>query len=110
MPAYTRNMIQRATYWPKTGVDAFGLPTFGAPVSLMCRWQDKAELVRTPEGREVVSASVVYPAQALVVGGWLALGTHVETDPRAVAEASEIISVGSSPDLAGTTTLYKAWL
>ncbi len=110
MPAYTRNMNQLATYWPKTGVDVFGLPTFGAPVSIACRWQDKAELVRTPNGREVVSSSVVYPNQALVVGGWLAPGTFVTVNPRAEADAHEIISTGSSPDLAGTTILYKAWL
>jgi hypothetical protein len=110
MPAYTRNMNQLATYWPKTGTDVFGLPTFGAPVELLCRWQDRADLVRTPDGREVVSSSVIYPAQPLLVGGWLALGNHVAADPRAVAEASEIISVGSSPDLASTTVLYKAWL
>lgn len=111
MPAYTRNMNQICTYWAKSGVDVYGKPTYAAPVTLACRWEDKSELVRTPDGREVVSSSIVYPAGELVVGSWLALGDQTSTaTPAEYGDAHEIIARGKSPDLRATTILYKAWL
>lgn len=111
MADYTDDMPHTATYWALTGVDGFNKPTYANPVTLACRWQNKAELVRTPEGREVVSASVIYPEYEVLVGGCLALGDQTATaDPQTLAAANEIISVGSSPDLDDDYTLWKAWL
>lgn len=111
MAYYTDDMNQVATYWAPLGLDAFGKPTYSAPITIACRWQDKVDLVRDANGRQVVSMAIVYPAQPVRPQGWMALGDLTATaDPRNVSAASEIIAVGSSPDLDEDLILLKAWL
>lgn len=93
---YTHNMPQTATYQPPVGQNGFGDPQFGAAVDVLCRWQDKADLFRDAQGREVVSSAVVYVAQVVEVGGLL--------------DGREIRNVALSPSLDGVTQLVKAWL
>lgn len=90
----------------------YGNPAIAAPVTLACRWQDKVDLIRTPDGREVVSASVVYPEYALDVEGWAALGDQTATtDPQTLPGAYQVLNVGQSPDLLNPAiVLHKAWL
>lgn len=103
---------QVCTYWAPGGYDLYGNPSVAAPVALACRWQDKTDLIRTPDGREVVSASVVYPEYALTVQGWAALGDQTATpDPQTLPGAYQVLNVGQSPDLDDPTlVLHKAWL
>lgn len=108
MPNYTRNMNQVATYWPPGSNDGSGGTTFGAPTTVKCRWQNKADRVRTPDGDEFVSSAVVYPDEPLERGGYLALGLSFASDPRGVGLI--IQQVGDSPNLAGGVTLNKVWL
>jgi len=108
--AYTRNMNQALTYWPPDGVDAFGGRTFGAPQEITGRWQTKRDLFRDPDGRELVSSTVVYTDQEVEVRGYLYLGTSAASDPTTVDGAREIRNVGLSPSLDATQTLHKAWL
>lgn len=110
MALYTDDMNQTATYWAPGALDAYGTPGFGSPVTLACRWQGKTDLIRTPDGREVVSSSVVYPEYELATGGWLYLGTSVAADPRLVEGAYEVLNVGHSRDLDDDLILWKAWL
>lgn len=102
---------QTATYWAPGAYDAFGQPALVAPAQLACRWQSKTDLIRTPQGREVVSSAVVYPASAIVTGGWMYLGASVAADPRVLAGAYEVLNVGASPDLDDETLIsHRAWL
>ncbi|MCE8418555.1 hypothetical protein [Rhodovulum sulfidophilum] len=105
MAVYTRGLTQAATYFPPAGVNGFGDPQHGAPVAVVCRWQDKAVLFRDEQGREVTSEAVVYVSQAVEVGGRIGLGAL--TDP---AKAREIRQAGSSPSLRGGTEIITAWL
>ncbi len=105
MAFYTRNMTQDATYFPPAGQDAFGNLAFGSGVAVKCRWQDKADLFRDAEGREVMSSAIVYVAQAVTIGGRLGLGTVASA-----SDAKEIRNAGESPSLDGRQTLVKAWL
>lgn len=107
MTPYARNMNQAATYWAPGANDGFGGVAAGAAVAILCRWQDKADLFRSPEGQELVSNAVVYVDRELAVKGKLALGTHVGTPP---ASAKEIRQTGSSPSLNAGETLLKVWL
>lgn len=102
---YTRNLRQDATYFPSEGTNGFGDPLFGDPVAVKVRWQDKAELFRDTQAREVVSSAIVYVSQEVEVGGRLGLGTL--TDPN---DAREIRQRGTSPDLRNDKVLVKAWL
>ena len=110
MNPYTRNMIQDATYWPPGANDGFGGTSYGAPVGIKCRWQDKAELFRDSEGQELTSSAVVYPDRELEVKGYLFEGTTSEADPLSVEGARQVLQAGKSPALKGSKVLHKVWL
>ena len=101
-------MPQAATYWPPGSNDGFGGRGVLAPVAIACRWQEDAQLFRTPEGREAVSRAVVYTSQPVALGGFLLLGESVADVLPAGAE--EIRQVGISPSLDGSEALHKAWV
>lgn len=101
---YSRNMTQAATYYPPAGQNGFGDVSFGGGQSVMTRWQDKAELFRDEQGREVMSSAVVYVNQRCAIGG------KIGKDSAAVDDAREIRQVGISPSLRGDTELVKLWL
>lgn len=104
MTIYTRNMTQDATYYPPDGQDGFGDLSFGAGQAVKVRWQDKAELFRDTQAREVMSSAVVYVNQLCEIGGKIGLGS------AAVEDAREIRQAGQSPSLKGNQTLVKLWL
>jgi hypothetical protein len=105
---YTSNMPQCATYWPPGGNDGMGGKRLGPPQQLACRWQDVAQLFRTPEGVEVVSQAVVYTSQPVANGGRLLLG-HSEARVPPVT-SKEVRQVNVSPSLDGAVALHKAFL
>lgn len=107
MTPRTDDMNQAATYWAPGANDGFGGVAYGAATAIKCRWQDKADLFRSPEGQELVANSVVYVDRALAIGGRLALGTFVGAPP---AGAGEVRQAGSSPALDADETLLKVWL
>lgn len=111
MTPETRNMKQVATYWAPLANDGFGGMTFDSPITILCRWQNVAQLFRDTHGREVTSSSIVYPNQELEVRGYLALGDQTATpDPRSLVDAEEIRQVGQSPSLDAVRVLYKAFI
>ena len=101
---YARNMTQAATYYPPTGQDGFGNLSFGPGEAVKVRWQDKADLFRDAQGREVVSSAIVYVDQDCAIGGKIGLGS------ASLNEAREIRNVGRTPGLKGQRTLIKLWL
>lgn len=104
MAIYSRNMTQPATYFPPAGQNGFGDLAYGAAQSVMVRWQDKAELFRDTEAREVMSSAVVYVDQDCEIGGKIGLGSAT------VTEAREIRQLGRTPSLKGDDELVKLWL
>lgn len=110
MPNYTRHMKQTATYWAPGSNDGFGGVSFSAPIQVSCRWQDKAELFRDAQSRELTSSTIVYPASPLERQGYLYLGISTEANPHNVDGTKEIRQIGSSPSLGNTETLNKVWL
>ena len=59
---------QTVTIAPRTAVDSYGQPTYGAAVSYRVRVEGKRRLVRDDQGNEVVSTHAVYFALAPAVG------------------------------------------
>lgn len=110
MTPYTRNMTQVATYWPPGANDGFGGVSYGAPVAIKCRWQDKAELFRDAEGQELTSSAVVYVDRPLEAKGYLFEGDSTDADPLSVDGAREVRQIGKSPSLKGSRVLHKVWL
>lgn len=107
---YTRNMNQEATYWSPGQNDGMGGLVYGAPVLVRCRWQDRVTLVRNAQGAEVPSRSVIYVDRKLEPQGMLLEGDHTGVEDPLSVRASEILSVGSSPNLRATQELHKVWL
>ena len=106
--AYAENMTEALTYWAPMGNDGYGGVTYGNPVSLTGRWQDKRVLFRDAQGREVVSDAVVYVDQVLELAGKLYRGTSAALNP--VSDAKEIRDVQQSPGLDGAEVLHKVLL
>lgn len=105
---------QRAVYWPPLAPDKHGGPTWGTPVELRVRWEDKVKRKVGPEGEVVVLDSTVYTASDVEVGGMLMLGvldsTVVTDDPRANAHVGEILSFEKVPNLKAKEFLRTALL
>ncbi|GMA22283.1 hypothetical protein GCM10025864_44480 [Luteimicrobium album] len=51
--------VHTVTLTPKTGDSGYG-PTFGTPTDVACFVDDTVQLVRAPDGEQVVSSSTVY--------------------------------------------------
>jgi hypothetical protein len=108
---YQRNLNQIATYFPPGQPDGFGGVAFGVPIAIKCRWQNKADVFRNPQGDELTSSAVVYVDRLLEPKGALILGDLTgEETPFDVSGASFIGNIGRSPSLNAATELIKAWL
>jgi hypothetical protein len=92
---------QSITYWPKSGQNDFGEETFGSPILLSARWEDRNEQVRLPSGEEIVSKSVVFipQATAVTIGSRLAKGDHTAVVNPEEAWAREIQAILEVPSL-----------
>lgn len=104
MAIYSRNMTQTATYYPPAGQNGFGDLAYGSAEPVLVRWQDKAELFRDTQAREVMSSAVVYVDQVCEIGGKIGLGSAT------ITEAREIRQLGRTPSLKGDQELVKLWL
>lgn len=114
MALYTEDMHQTATYWPPGTNDFDGGQDYSAvmPITISCRWEDKAILFRDATGREVVSDAIVYVGGEVVIGGHLALGDvgAILGDHPHDFDAKEIRSLVRSPDLDTDEELLKVIL
>jgi len=104
---YANHMKQQLTYWAPLSKNQYNETTFSAPVTVICRWQDKAVLFRNSDGQEVISSAVIYPVQPLELKGYVKKGVHADLEPLGLAGAFEIRWSGDSPNLSGTITLNK---
>lgn len=110
----TRRMTQTATYWKPATDDGLGNLTFPAPVLFApptgVRWEQRQELFRDTESREVMSQAVVYVPEPLEIRGYLVEGDFLSTsDPRDVG-GREIRQHYTVPNLRGSEQLSKVWL
>lgn len=110
MPNFEQNMRQTVTYWQSLGSDLFDKRTYAAPVTLPCRWEDKAELFKDYHGNEVTSRSKVFLSSDVKLSGYLYLGTSTAADPLTLVDAYEIMQVVRLPDLRNLKTLYVVFI
>ena len=106
------NMRQDVTYWPVTGSDGFGGFTFGSPVLLKGRWEEKQELFMTSTNEEVLSQDIVYLLSDVDIGDFLALGDFVLStpDPTNLKDAKRVRQRNRSTDLRSLVALRKVYL
>ncbi len=107
---YESMLTQIGTYWAPATLDLYGNSSYGAPRSIICRWEDKQELFITAGGEEKRSQAKVFVNIDLEEGGYLYLGTSVVLDPRQVPEARIIQKFEKIPDTEGEEYERVAWL
>lgn len=102
---------QTATYWAPATPNEYNEQTFGSPVSLNVRWEEKTELFISRDiGKEQKSHSVVYTKTDVLENGFLYLGTSVSATPRAVDKAFLIRRFDKISSLNGNRYTRKIWL
>jgi len=106
-------MKQDVTHWPVTGSDGYSGFTFGPPIELKGRWEEKGEMFLTEENEEVVSKAVVYLGADVDVGDYLAEGKHALIPvPTALSNprAYRVRQRAKITDLRNLQCLRKAYL
>jgi len=104
---YARNMPDKCTYWTPGVPDGFGGVSYGAPVTVKCRWQDTQQLAIDSDGEQFTTQSIVYPAADVPLKAMLAKGVSVSATP---VGAHEVRNVGSTHNLSGSKTITKVML
>lgn len=108
---------QTALYWECTGNDGFGGVTVDDVVELRVYWMEKQEqFIDAGTGDAVLSKSVVYPGQDLVLMSYMKLGTLTNLDSDAMdnpLNAEDVFQIrgwNKIPDMSGQNFLRKAML
>lgn len=104
---------QDAVYWPLTGFDAYGKPTYGEAQEIKVRWEDTQEEFVDAQGTKQVSRAKVYVGEDMAPGSMLILGvlssTLDEDDPRA-SGALEVKSFAKLPNMKATEFLRTVFV
>jgi len=112
---FNRACVQTAVYWGDPSDDGYGGKTFGSgyPEEILCRWENRKQLITNAQGKEIVSMARVYVLQDLDEEGWLFLGSlddldsDEEEDPRKVDGAFEIKQFSKSPEYRSTDKFVR---
>ena len=96
---------QVATVWTATP-NGFGGYTYSAPIPVMCRWEERSELL---PGSSEMAKAVVYLDTEVSPEDYIILGASTSSTPH-TAGASRIRVFKKVPDLRNLETLKKVWL
>ena len=108
--SFVSSLNQDVTHWPITGSDGYGGFTFGTPVLLAGRWEQKQELFINQDMEEILSSAVVYLNTDLEIGDYVIEGDETTTaDPTTLA-SKRIRGLNKITDLRAITALRKLWL
>jgi hypothetical protein len=105
----TFGLRQDITKWSTTP-DSFGGYSFGAPVALKGRWEDRVEIFRNPTGEEEASRAVVFLDADVDVNDYIYQGTSVASDPTTVTGAWRVRAFVKTPDLRNAQTERRAYV
>jgi hypothetical protein len=108
MTISTRHLKQTATLWTAGATDVYGNPTFSAPVTVPCRWEDKQTKAIDFQGNDIISNSIVYVDRDYTMGDYLMLGTSVSATPPSIAK--EVRNFSKVPNLRATDFTRKVVL
>ena len=104
----TRMYKQTVVYWGAPTLDGFSNKTFADPIELSARYERVDELVKGPDGEELLSKARVWVPQEVDEGGYIYLGTLDDLDsnpddPKTIEGADEILSFRKMPQVGSTT-------
>ena len=108
--SFVQSLKQDVTHWPVTGTDGYGGFTFGTPVLLKGRWEEKQELFINQDAEEALSQVICYLNTDITPGDFVALGDlTAELDPTATT-GFRVRNYGKVTDLSALQSLRKLWL
>lgn len=90
---------EKITLWRATGRDGFNKITFDSPEIVMCRWEDRTELVQMEDGSEVRAGAAIYLGVDVEVEDFFYRGVSYDTDPKAVNKAYRVLDFKKTPGL-----------
>ena len=105
-----RNLKQDATVWVASGTDAYGNPSYAAPVNIKVRWESRIEKTLDSTGNEMLSQAYVYMPSKYTPGDYLFKGISAELTPAAVANSYEIRNGQEIPNLRNTFSEFRVIL
>lgn len=112
LPAITWPCVQKATYWPKTGVDRFGQSQWGTAIEISCRWDEEIQEIINPQGKTLVSKAVVIVDRSIQSGALAKskLADVPDTSNPFKSSGWEVLGYRETPDLLGAECLYEVFL
>jgi hypothetical protein len=111
MTILTRNLREDVTHWPLTGTDGYGGFTYGTPVKIVGRWEEKAVLFLNADNEEVISEAIVYLDTDVAPGDYLGQGDLAATaDPTTIDGPKRIRQRQKTTDLRNLLAIRKAFL
>ena len=95
MSLLTRNYPHTISHWTKGAKDVYGKPAWSGPDTINGLWEDKIELIKDVNGREIISNASVFLLSLVAIGDFLFLGSaaSAEADPTTVTDAWEVMDV-----------------
>lgn len=105
-----RGYKEDVTYWGSPVPDGTGGHTYGAPVGIKCRWEDRAEQFTNTAGDIDVSKAIVFVPITVGIGGYLLLGESIATNPLGVEGAEKIRQIVDIPSLRSASREIRAIL
>lgn len=100
-------------YWPCTGADVYGQPTYGTAKQITCRWDEARKQVFLDDGSPVFTnialiTQIQLAPKDLVRRGKL---TTVTTPlvPKSNTGVYEVVAVSRTPTIRNTAFLYEAF-
>ena len=105
----TKNLRQVIEYREPNGLRKVGGDAdFGQLRRQACRYQQKTQIVKTGDGEDAVSDTVVYVVQVIAIDSMVWLdGTN---DPTDFAGARRALAVQESPSIDASQSLWKVFL
>ena len=108
--SFIGHLVHDVTHWPVTGSDGYGGFTFGTPVLLAGRWEQKQELFINQDLEEVLSNAVVYLNTDLSIGDYVVEGDETAVADPTTLDAKRIRGLNRITDLRNVLALRKLWL
>lgn len=111
-----RLLPQTAVYWGSPTPTGEGGYTFADPIEIDCRWEEKWELIRVENDRDLRAMGPIFVDRVLDMNGYMYkgtlndLGSAEEADPQTVENAWQIKMRGETPNTRGINPTRRVWL
>jgi len=100
-------------YWPYTGADVYGQPTYGTAKQITCRWDEVRKQVFADDGSpifsniEIITQVQLSPKDLVRRGKLTSVATPLA--PKSNTGVYEVIMVARTPTIRNNAFLYEAF-